>query len=189
MTAKIPPKPKGMPRRKTTVTKKAKAQAHPKATRGKKADQIQAEQILQEVIYLLSNFTGRQMVIQHCAEKWGIGERQVDEYIAKAKAVLKASGSIDRDTAIGQSQERIREIRGLAKKKGDIQSLVGVERLLIKITVPERVEVSGTPGGEAIKTEVVGNHTMTPQDVLAVAEILKAAGVTGPKDNAAPRTE
>jgi hypothetical protein len=189
MTAKIPAKPKGMPRRKSTVTKKAKASPPPKAKRGRKSDQIQAEQILQEVIFLLANLLGRQNILKHVGEKWGLCDNTIDGYIAKARAVLRESGSIDRNTAIGQSQERIKEIRGLAKKKGDIQSLVGVERLLIKITVPERVEVSGTPGGEAIKTEAVGNHVMTPQDVLAVAEILKAAGVTGSKDNAAPRTE
>jgi len=175
MTAKIPAKPKGMPRRKSTVTKKAKAQAHPKATRGRKADQIQAEQILQEVIYLLSNFTGRQGIIKHTGEKWGIGENQTDVYIARARAVLKESGSIDRDTAIGQSQERIREIRGLAKKKGDIQSLVGVERLLIKITVPERVEVSGTPGGAPIQTEAV-KGPLPPKTIKEAYETLLAAG-------------
>lgn len=54
-----------------------------------KSTQAQMNQRITEVKELMLNGFTRSHIIQHGSEKWGITERQVDEYITRANAITK----------------------------------------------------------------------------------------------------
>ena len=80
---------------------------------GKKATNAEIEQRVNEIYTLLLQSEPREKIVQDRSKKWGITHRQVDGYIAKAKARMSEDLEQDRqehlNTAIAQRKDLYRQ--------------------------------------------------------------------------------
>ena len=95
---------------------------------GKKATNAESLLRSQEVYGLLCKGLARQQIIQNCSD-WGLSERQVDVYIAKARKLIEKDCELSRPAFLAQSLASIREIQMAAFKRGQYMCALQAVRL------------------------------------------------------------
>jgi len=76
----------------------------------------------QEVYSLLSTGHSRTQIIHIFTEKWRVSERQVDNYIRKARDLLLADADMARPAWLAEALQRLRTYENAAYQKGQIQT-------------------------------------------------------------------
>jgi hypothetical protein len=99
-----------------------------------RATKAEHEQRIEQVCRLLIQAAQRRDVITWATPRWGVGERQLDKYIAAAQERIAQSLPGDRTYEIALSLRRHTFVYGQAMKDGKLtvaeKALEGIDRLL-----------------------------------------------------------
>lgn len=82
-----------------------------------------------EVYGLLSQAYSRTQILRECSEKWDISERQVENYIAKARVLLEKDCELSRAQFLAELMQRLRTYENKAAQRGQMQVAVNSARL------------------------------------------------------------
>ena len=86
---------------------------------GRKSTKAEVDYRVNRVARLLSNGAVRSEVAQYAAAEWGVSLRQADEYIARAREILKADWDIDRRTFTAELLSQLASLQKEARKNGN----------------------------------------------------------------------
>lgn len=97
---------------------------------------------------LLVAGAARASIVQYGSSQWNVTDRQVDDYIARAKETLKAQTDRDKDNnlamAIARMQEIYQECKSAKNYKGAISAQIEINKLLgLYAPVNANVNLSG----------------------------------------------
>ena len=110
---------------------------------------------------LLVAGASRASIVQYGSKTWSITDRQVDEYISRAKADLVAQADKDKDNNLAMALARMNDIYQqcyTAKNyKGAIAAQVEISKLL-GLYAPTKQELTGG-NGEPLRFEIVRYDT------------------------------
>lgn len=67
-----------------------------------KSTEAEIDQRVNQTYLLLLRREGRQTILQYAANKWGVGSRTADEYIARARELMREEASAERDDALAE---------------------------------------------------------------------------------------
>ncbi len=91
---------------------------------GKKATNHESLLKTQEVYGYLTTGHSRGNIVRTLSEKWGCSERQVDNYIAKARALLEEDAAMARPAWLAEALGRLRTYESAAYAKGQFSVAV-----------------------------------------------------------------
>lgn len=74
-----------------------------KKTHVPKTDAAEVERRITAVYDMIVQGKRRGSIVRFGTEKWGIGERQIEKYIARARAIMVADLEVERDKLLGQA--------------------------------------------------------------------------------------
>lgn len=109
--------------------------------RRRRATQAEREQRLAELCELLATCAPERSVARFAREKWGLGERAAEKYVAEARERLRAGAEIDRRAELGLALATYKLILRLQFKGGELGSArTTVDRVvrLLGLTLPTR---------------------------------------------------
>jgi hypothetical protein len=118
-----------------------------------KSDSSEMDKRINIIYLMLLQGFQRKQVIQYCAENFKIGERQTDEYLGKAREIIKSN--IDCDTS-NKKNEILNQFYDLYQKNYKLEDYRECRNLLMSISAilgveaPRRTDI--TSGGEKIST-------------------------------------
>ena len=84
---------------------------------------------MQTVYGWLTEGNSRQTVVQKVSETFGVGERQADNYIAKARVMLEQDCAMTRQAFLAEALSNLRRLQAAAEKKGNQQTALNCIRL------------------------------------------------------------
>lgn len=90
--------------------------------RRRRASQAEREQRLAELAELLATRAPSRAVVRFAREKWGLGERAAQEYVADAKERLRESSHFDRSVELGLAVAGYELILRRQLTAGDLRS-------------------------------------------------------------------
>jgi hypothetical protein len=102
---------------------------------------------IREVSKLLCIGKTRADILQFSADRWGLKERQSDEYIAEATKQLQEIGNVDLETEKGKALERAMLVFQQSLKANQYRNALSANEQIIKLHglyAPEKQEHSGT---------------------------------------------
>lgn len=88
----------------------------------RKCNNTESEQRTNAVYDLLLRAHSRKQIIQFAAENWGIGDRQVDSYIARARELLSADAKMERAQWLEAAVARAMEYERRAAEKDQLNT-------------------------------------------------------------------
>ena len=99
----------------------------------KKATNAESKFRRDAIYKLLGQAWSRTQIIQYAAEKWGIGDRQTDVYIQKARILLEEDCSMERPAWIAEALQRLRKIEQKAMEKGQMGAAISAVQAQAKL--------------------------------------------------------
>ena len=100
---------------------------------GKKCTIVEGEARTFTVYKMLSTMTSHTEIYRHGAETWGLGVRQMDEYIRRARVMLMNDWDIERKDLSAQLltayQEVLQEARQSRQLSNALGALAGIARI------------------------------------------------------------
>lgn len=84
----------------------------------KKSNNAEVQLRVNRVARLLANGAVRSEVIQYCSKEWGVGDRQADNYVRKARKILAEDFEIDRRTFTAELLSQLASLQKEARKTG-----------------------------------------------------------------------
>lgn len=101
---------------------------------GRKSTNVEIDERINTVYDLLLRAHSRTQIVRYCAEKWKVGERQAENYIARARQLQQLDAAIERpewlQAAIARLQDYEREAREAGRLGTAIQALEKQAKLL-----------------------------------------------------------
>jgi hypothetical protein len=88
----------------------------------RKCNNSESQQRTNVVYDLLLRAYSRKQIIQFAAEKWGIGDRQVDSYIARARELLARDAELARPQWMHSALARLQEYERRAADKDQLNT-------------------------------------------------------------------
>ena len=88
----------------------------------RKCNNAESEHRVNAVYDLLLRAHSRKQIIQFAAENWGIGDRQVDNYIARARELLAQDAELARPQWMHSALARLQEYERRAADKDQINT-------------------------------------------------------------------
>ena len=110
----------------------------------RRASRAEHEQRLAELAELLATRAPERAVVRFATEKWGLGERAAQKYVAEARARLRESAEVDRPVELGLALAGYKFIYHRQLKSGDLRSArATLDKLvaLLGLAAPTRHEV------------------------------------------------
>ena len=95
----------------------------------KRSTKIEKEFRVKEVYGLLSHGWPRGEVVRFAAEKWNVGERHADNYIAEARVQIEKDCQLTRQQFLAEALDRLRTYEIAAAKRGQMQVATNSVRL------------------------------------------------------------
>ena len=86
-----------------------------------------------EVYSYLTSGHSRAQIIQNCSD-WGLSERQVDTYIAKARVLIEKDCDLSRPAFLAECLQRLKRYEQAAAKRGQLGVAVQSVQLQMKAT-------------------------------------------------------
>lgn len=120
-----------------------------------KADSSEMEKRVNTVYLMILQGFQRKQVIQYCSENYNIGERQTDEYLVKAREILKSN--IDNDTS-SKKHEILNQYYDLYQKNYQLEDFKECRNILKDIAVvlgveaPKKMDI--TSNNESISNSI-----------------------------------
>ncbi len=87
-----------------------------------------------EIYGRLTKGQSRHRIQQDLAKEWDLSERQIDEYLAKARVLIEKDCDIARPAFLAECLAGIREIRENAERRGQHQVALNAVQLMTKLT-------------------------------------------------------
>jgi len=84
---------------------------------------------VQTVYGWLTEGNSRSTIVSKGSELWGITDRQVDNYIAKAREMLEQDSNMSRQAFLAEALGNLRRLQAAAEKKGNQQTALNCLRL------------------------------------------------------------
>ena len=162
-----------------------------KATRTKTHNSPeQRHKILMTVMDKLSALEPRPEIVRYISEKYKIGERQVENYMHKARELMREALAGTEQEYREMAVQRVRRIKELAYKGADkaakskdkarmLKVMLNAERELNRILIPDKHNHTVTgANGEAIKVDYKGTVVLDDSSgtVASVLDVLAKAG-------------
>lgn len=85
---------------------------------------VEVEHRTNAIYKLLSQGYSRGQVLQFCAEKWGVSDRQSDNYMQRAREKLLADCEMERPAWIAEALQRLRTYEQAAFKEKQNQTAI-----------------------------------------------------------------
>lgn len=101
--------------------------------RSRKATQAVVAHRVNRIARMYAHAAVRSEVVQYCAENWGLSERQADEYIKKAKEVLREDFEIDRRTFTAELMSQLASIQKECRRTGNYSTALGAINSMMKL--------------------------------------------------------
>ncbi len=101
---------------------------------GKKSTNDEIDRRIHEVVRLLSLAAPSSAVVLHCAQEYGVGERQAKNYIARARAVIKADYSIERSDFMASRMALLDKIIQRSMDESQHSNAIGACKLQLMLT-------------------------------------------------------
>lgn len=89
-----------------------------------RSTKVETEHRINAVYKLLSEGQSRSQVIQFCSEKWGVTDRQGDNYMARAREKLMEDCEMERPAWIAEALQRLRTYEQAAYKQKQNQTAI-----------------------------------------------------------------
>jgi hypothetical protein len=105
----------------------------------------------------------RSDILQY-ASKWGVTDRTIDNYIARANALLEEQAQIVRGRELGKANARYDLLFGLALDKDDLATALRAESERAKLwglNAPTQTEITGADGGPIV---IKGYASVSPDE-------------------------
>jgi len=96
--------------------------------------QAEVEQRVNRVARLVANGGRRSDVLQMCAERWDLKDRQADLYLERARAKLKADFDMDRPQMLADLLSQLSTIQMEARRTGNLNIALGAINTAAKLT-------------------------------------------------------
>lgn len=96
--------------------------------------QAEVEQRINRVARLIANGGRRSDVLQMCAERWGLKDRQADLYLERARKKLKADYDMDRPQMLADLLAQLSTIQMEARRSGNLNIALGAVNTAAKLT-------------------------------------------------------
>jgi hypothetical protein len=96
---------------------------------GKKSTNAEVTFRTNTVYGLLVEGKSRTDIVRFAAENWEVGERQAENYIAKARALIEHDCELSRPQFLAEALAGLRSIRGQAERRGQMQVAINAIRL------------------------------------------------------------
>jgi|TARA_R110002012_G_scaffold93914_2_gene227736 hypothetical protein len=96
--------------------------------------QAEVEQRVNRVARLIANGARRSDVLQMCAERWGLKDRQADLYLERARKKLKADYDMDRPQMLADLLAQLSTIQMEARRTGNLNIALGAVNTAAKLT-------------------------------------------------------
>ena len=100
---------------------------------GKKSTQIENDYRVHRVARMLSSGVTRSELLQYAANEWGVRTRATDEYISKARKLLKQDFDIDRRQFTAEMLDQYSSLSKEARKNGQLSVVLGCINSMAKI--------------------------------------------------------
>lgn len=110
-----------------------------------KSDKNTVEQRVKDIATMLINGNSREVLVLHCSEKWNVGERQADKYIARAKVLVEKSIIRKVEYDYAKVVRRYEDLYKLSIEKKDYRTALSVNKELSTLQglFKQEVEHSG----------------------------------------------
>lgn len=106
-----------------------------KSTKGKIAERVA------EIIPMILEAKRRTDIIRFGSEKWGITERQVENYITKANNFLKERAEKDMDLNYSKAVHRYEELYRKSLEKKDLKTCVTINEKLAHLQGLDKTQI------------------------------------------------
>lgn len=100
----------------------------------RKKTNAQVTLAVQTVYGLITKGYSRQAILQHCAENFDVKERQADEYIERARALIVEDAQLSRPVFLAEVLAKTGKIYEMAEKKGQLQTMLNALRFACELT-------------------------------------------------------
>jgi hypothetical protein len=88
---------------------------------GKKSTNLQIQERVNTVYQLLIKSYSRFEIVQYASEKWDVGDRQADEYLARARQLIAKDSEIERPEWLAAAIARLVEYEKRAGREENLQ--------------------------------------------------------------------
>lgn len=75
----------------------------------KKSSNVEIDARVNAVYDLLLRAYSRTQIVQHCAETWGVAERQAENYISRARQLMQLDAELERPQWLAAAIARLQE--------------------------------------------------------------------------------
>ena len=94
----------------------------------------EAALVTNEVYGLITKGYSRQEILQYCAANLDVKERQADEYIERARALIIEDAQLSRPVFLAEVLAKTGKIYQMAEKKGQLQTMLNALRFACELT-------------------------------------------------------
>ena len=101
---------------------------------GKKATNAEIDRRIHEVVKLLSSAKTNSYIMRFCAEEWGVKTRQAETYIQRARDIIRADYSVERNDFLGTRLALLDEIIEASIRTKQHSNAVGALKLQAELT-------------------------------------------------------
>ena len=88
-----------------------------------------------QIIYeMLSGFKSKNSIVQHCSDEWGVGERQAEKYLARARELMQKDFQIERKDLAAQVLSGYLAVYRKAMEQNQLSNSVGALAGIARLT-------------------------------------------------------
>jgi hypothetical protein len=87
---------------------------------GKKCTKAESEDRVNAIYDLLLHANSRTQIIRYASENWGVGERQTEHYIARARELQKLDAALERPEWLAAAIARLQDYEREARERGNL---------------------------------------------------------------------
>lgn len=94
-----------------------------------------AEKILRinQIVRMLVNCASRSSIVQFAASEWGLSLRQVDNYIAEAREIIRTDANIERSDYLAARLQTIDKVIQQGLKQNQLSAVIGALKLQAEV--------------------------------------------------------
>ena len=86
----------------------------------KKSTNTEIDDRVNQVYDLLLKAYSRNQIVRHCSEAWDVGERQAENYIARARTLMQLDAELERPQWLAAAIARLQDYERRASDKNQI---------------------------------------------------------------------
>lgn len=90
----------------------------------KKSTNVEIDERINTVYDLLLRAYSRTQIVRYCAEHWNVGERQSENYIARARKLQQLDAELERPEWLASAIARLQEYERRASDKDQINTAI-----------------------------------------------------------------